>query len=790
MTGLLHEREFSRKSFLKSGGTLVVGFSLAGAGLMPAKAGAAASVGGDIVGPPDPTQVDSWIQVHPDNTVSVNMGKVGNGTGTDTGTAAIAAEELYLPVSMIHLPRWDSGGSRPAPSQGPTVGSNGVASGAQPVRAAAAAAYQALLGLASAQLGVPVSGLSASNGTISGGGKNVTYGQLIGDKLFNVKLTTVTANNTLSVTNPAGNLAAGGSAPGSPGTKPIAQYTLVGTQIPRVDIPDKVTGQFTYVHSIRVPGMLHGRVVRPRGQALYRVGTSAVISVDEKSVSHLPDVQVFRKGDFVGVVALREYDAIQAAAQLKVRWVNEDTLPAVGNLWKNLRNTPAGEIVVMPTKNVGNVDQALAASAKTLSASYGYPTQIHGVIGPSCAIADVTPSGAHVLAQFQGGYDRLRPSIAQTLGLQVNQVRLTFYEGASTFGHNCSDHAAVDAAILSQMAGKPVRVQYMRWDEHGWDNYSPAVLMDVRAGLDANNKITAWDVVAWEPPAPGTVQAPGTQELGFPIGPVASTVITPAANGEPYGTANLSSVSAYQPNYPSWRVTTNSTRMMFRSGTMRGPGFNQPSFANEQMMDELAHLAGMDPVEFRKNHVSDPRWLAVLDAATQAAGWKPKVANSINQTGDVVKGRGISVTTEQSYGAVVADVTVNKKTGKITATHLFAAQENGFTVGPDLVQSQMSGSMIQATSRLLHENLSFNKKRVTSLDWVTYPILRFKDAPKVTTVLIQRTDQPNLGAGEALHPTSAAALANAFFDATGVRMREVPFSPARVRATLKAAGVV
>ena len=785
MTGFMHEKEFSRKTFVKGGGALIVGFSVAGTGLLPATAKAA----GDVVGPPDPTQVDSWIQVHPDNTVSVNMGKVGNGTGTDTGTAAIAAEELYLPVSMIHLPRWDSGSPRPAPSQGPTVGSNGVASGSPPVRAAAAAAYQALLGMASTNLGVPVGSLSAANGTISGGGKSVTYGQLIGDSLFNIKLTTVTANNTLTVTNPAGNLAVGGSTPGAPGTKPVAQYTLVGTQIPRIDIPDKVTGKFTYVHNIRVPGMMHGRVVRPRGQALYRVGTSAVISVDEKSVSHLADVQVFRKGDFVGVVASKEYDAIQAAAQLKVKWVDEDTLPASGNLWKNLRNTPASEIVVIPTKNVGNVDTALAASAKTLSASYGYPTHIHGVIGPSCAIADVTPNGARVLAQFQGGYDRLRPAIAQTLGLQVNQVRLTFYEGASTFGHNCSDHAAVDASILSQMSGKPVRVQYMRWDEHGWDNYSPAVLMDVRAGLDANNKITAWDVVAWEPPAPGTVQAPGTQELGFPIGPVASTVITPAANGEPYGTANLSSVSAYQPNYPNWRVTTNSTRMMFRSGTMRGPGFNQPSFANEQMMDELAHVAGMDPVVFRKNHVSDPRWMAVLDAATQAAGWQPKVANSIKQTGDVVKGRGISVTTEQSYGAVVADVTVNKKTGKITATHLFAAQENGFTVGPDLVQSQMSGSMIQATSRLLHENLSFNKKRVTGLDWVTYPILRFKDAPKVTTVLIQRTDQPNLGAGEALHPTSAAALANAFFDATGVRMRDVPFSPARVRAALKAAGV-
>jgi CO/xanthine dehydrogenase Mo-binding subunit len=781
------EREFSRRSFVK-GGALVVGFGLLGAGV---GGRAAAHAAGDVnvVGPPDPSQVDSWIVVHPDSTVSVIMGKVGNGTGTDTGTAAIAAEELNLPISMIKLPRWDSAGPHPAPSQGPTVGSNGVASGARQVRSAAAAAFQALLDLAAVQLGVARATLTAKDGVVSGGGKTVTYGQLLGDKLFNVRMTAVTANNVIGATNPAGNLAAGGTDPGGPGAKPVSAYTLAGTEVPRIDIPDKVTGRFTYVHNIRVPGMLHGRVVRPRGQAAYRPGTSAVVSVDKSSIAHIPGVQVLRQGDFVGVVAPFEYDAVQAAAQLKVTWANDDTLPGHGNVWKSLRETPASEIVVVPTKNTGNVDRALAASAKVVSATYGYPVHIHGVIGPSSAVADVTKDGARVLCQFQGGYDRLRPAIAQTLGLPVNSVRLTFYEGASTFGHNGSDHAAVDAALLSQLVGKPVRVQYMRWDEHGWDNYSPAVLMDVRAGIDANGRVTAWDVVAWEPPAPGTVQAPATQEVGYPIGPVAVATPTPAANGEPYGTASLSSVSAYSAALTNWRITTNSTRMMFRSGTMRGPGFNQPSFANEQMMDELAYAAGVDPVQFRRNHVSDPRWLAVLDAAAQAANWQPRAAHSVKQTGNVVTGRGVSLTSEQSYCCVIAELTVDRTSGKIKVTHVVAAQENGFTVGPDLVQNQMTGSITQATSRVLWENMTFSKKRITGLDWVTYPILRFKDHPKVTTVLIQRTDQPNLGAGEALHPAPAAAVANAFFDATGVRMREVPFTPARVRATLKAAGV-
>ncbi|HEX4520142.1 MAG TPA: molybdopterin cofactor-binding domain-containing protein [Gaiellaceae bacterium] len=788
MTGLVQERAFSRRSFLKSGGALVVGFSVAGS-LAAGKAGAATGAG-IAAGPPNPAQIDTWIVVHPDNTVSVNMGKVGNGTGTDTGTAAIAAEELYLPMSMLKLIRWNSVGPNPSPSQGPTVGSNGVASGGVQVRAAAAAAYQALAGLASTQLGVPVGGLSAANGVISGGGKSVSYGQLLGDKLFNVKMTTVTANNTISATNPQGNLAAGGSSPGDTGTKPVSQYTLVGTAIPRIDIPAKVIGTFTYVHNIRLPGMLHGRVVRPRGQALYRAGTSAVVSVDESSVAHISGVQVLRKGDFIGVVAPHEYDAIQAAAVLKVQWANADTLPGSGNLWQAIRNTPASEIVRIATKNVGNVDAALAGAAKSLAQTYEWPVHIHGVIGPSCAIADVRGSNATVIAQFQGGYDRLQPSLAQTLGFaSPRSIQLVFYEGSSTYGHNCSDHAAIDAAIMSQLVGKPVRVQYMRWDEHGWDNYAPPVLMDLRAGIDANNKVVAWDVTAWEPPAPGTVQAPGTQELGFPIGPVATSVIVPAANGEPYGTASLSSVSAYQPTATAnWRVTTNSTRMLFRFGTMRGPGFNQPSFANEQMMDELAYAAGMDPVQFRLNHVTDPRWMAVLTAVTQAANWQPKVASSVKQTGNVVKGRGISLTVEQSYGSVIADVSVNMKTGKVSITHLYAAQENGMTVGPDLVKNQMSGSMIQAASRTIQEQETFNKKRITGLDWVTYPILRFADHPSVTTVLIQRMDQPNLGAGEALHPAPAPAIANAFFDATGVRMRSVPLSPARVRAALKAAG--
>jgi CO/xanthine dehydrogenase Mo-binding subunit len=792
MTEML-EKEFSRTTFLRGGGALIVGLGLGGAGVAgKAQAATKASAATNIPGPPDPTLIDSWLAVHPDNTVSIFMGKHENGTGTATGTAMIVAEELSLPVSSIHVERWDSGGVNPVPSQGPTVGSNGIASGGRPMRAAAAAAASALLNLASTKLGVPVASLSAENGVVSGGGRSATYGELIGGQLFNVRMPSsfVTANTTITAANPTGKLAAGGLDPGVPGTKPVAKYTTVGTNVPRIDIPDKVTGKHTYVQNIRVPDMLHGRVVRPRGQAAYVPNSSSVVSIDESSIKHIPGAKVVRRGNFVGVIAPMEYDAIQAAAQLKVKWADPPPLPSDGNLWSSMRATPASNIVVNATRNVGDVDAALASSAKVLTATYAWPFNIHGVIGPSAAVADVSKDGATLLCQFQGGYDRLRPAIAETINLPVNSVRLIYYEGASTFGHNGSDHAAVDAAIMSQIAGRPVRVQHMRWDEHGWDNYSPAVLMDVRAGLDANGKVTAYEVTGWQPPAPGTVQAPGSEAVGFPIGPVVSGP-TPAANGEPYGTANMSAVnltSVYAGNIANQRVKTNSIRMLFRSGTMRGPGFVQPSWAFEQMMDELAYAAKTDPIAFRAAHVSNPRWAAVLTAVAQAANWKPRVAASSLSDKNIVTGRGVSLTTEQSYGAVIADVTVNKTTGKVLVTHMYAAQENGFSLGPDLVANQMSGNLIMATGRTLHEQMKFNTKQVTGVDWVTYPILRFKDHPKVTTVVIQRTDLTNEGVGEALSSTPAPAIANAFFDATGVRIREAPLTPVRVRAVLAAGG--
>ena len=767
MTGLLHEKEFSRSSFLKGGGALVVGFSLAGG----AFAGKAAAVNG----PPSMSSIDSWLTVNADNTVTVYLGKIELGQGATTGLRQIAAEELNLPFSSVTSPlQEDTGGDHPAQNQGPTVGSGSISGGGPQLRSAAAYAFQALLGMASAKLGVPVTSLTAANGVISGGSGSVKYSDLVAGKLFNVTTPVVTLG--------------AGVAP----AKPIDQYTVVGTRIPRIDIPAKVMGTYTYVHNVRVPGMLHGRVVRPRGQGSYGTGAT-VLSVDTGSVAHIPNVQVVHVGNFLGVVAPHEFDAIQAAAQLKVTWQTQPLLPGTGNQYAQMvAQDAAGLAANKVAAQTGNVAAGFASAAKVITQSYTYPYQVHGSIGPSCAVADVTPTSAMVLTNTQGIY-RLQGTIAQTINLPLASVRVQYWEGASAFGHCTSDDVAQAAAVMSQSVGKPVRVQFMRWDEHGWDFYGPAELNVVRGGIDASGNIVAFDYTSYVPY--GTNAQETTNELvGFgPLTPLAASA----------GGADTTN-SGTQYNIPNRRVTTKSVPLSpgyLKTGPLRGPGAPQCIFASEQMVDELAHAANMDPVAFRLQNIAtttDPaygtpggtRWLSVLNAAAQAAGWTPRVAASNLSSDNVVTGRGIALGSfANSQSGVVAEIQVNKTTGKITPINMYASQNAGLAVNPALVENQMSGALIMGTSRGLFEEVVYDKNRVTSLDWVSYPIMRFKDAPKVTTVVIQRTDLQPTGSGEPPNCPAAAAVANAFFDATGVRIRQAPMTPAHVRAALKAAGV-
>jgi CO/xanthine dehydrogenase Mo-binding subunit len=750
--------ELSRRRFLAGSGALVVGFSLGRGSAGAAHAAFQPSVGA----------VDSWITIHPDNTAELKTSHVDPGNGAATGLLAIMAEELGLSLAQVDHSRWDT---YLLVNSGATSGSSAVQSAGPSVRAAAAYAYQALLGLASAQLGEPVSSLSVSRGVVSAGGKTVTYGQLVGDKLLNATIGTPQLN-------PGGGIA-----------KPVSQYKLVGTRFPRKTIRDKVTGTYPYVHNIHVPGMLHGRVVRPRGQGAY--GTAApILAVDARSVRHIPGVRVLRVGDFLGVVAPREYDAIQAAAQLKVTWKDSSSLPSSGDLAAAMRRQDAsGHAPARTALDQGNVDAALGSAAKVVKQSYLFHGQGHMPIGPCCAVADVKPDHATIFSNTQA-IEGMVTAIQQLLGFpDPAQVRAFWYEGSSSFGPgNRYVDTAKAAAIMSKLAGAPVRVQLMRWDEHGWNAYGPAHLMDLRGGIDSSGKIVAYDYTVLAQPSTALDL---TQELLRTL-TYGQSVVQPSGSIYPTPGTTSPNPANTAPMYdiPHKRLTGKTLPLFegyFANGPLRDPAGPQTSFASEQLIDELAYAANMDPLAFRRLNVGDDRWLGVLNAAAQAARWKPRVAGSEKQSGNVVSGRGFAFGRHGSAGmaAAVVEITVVRKTGAIAVEHVYNALDAGLAIGLELVENQMTGASVQGVSRALLEEVRFDRRRVTSLDWVSYPILRFRDHPKVTNVIVQRTDQIPLGAGEPSTTPIAAAIANAFFDATGVRIRTVPMTPWRVRATLK-----
>jgi CO/xanthine dehydrogenase Mo-binding subunit len=784
---VVSEREFSRRSFVKGGGAMVVGFSMLGAGV-----GARIAKGAEdpyhSPGPPPLNAVDSWLVVHADNTVTLKPGKEELGQGTGTALLMIAAEELDVAMSQIRSLTQDTAFS---PDQGATVGSGSIANGGPQIRAAAAAARSKLLDLAAANLGVAKASLTVSNGVVSGGGRTVTYGALLGDKVFNV-------------TVPSTSLASG-----APGTKPISQYKLVGQHhIPRVDIPAKVNGKFVYVHNVRVPGMLHGRVVRPRGQGAYGDGTAPkVLSVDASSIKNVAGAQIVRFKDFVGVVAPTEYAAIQGASQLKVTWAENPVLPGVGNLWKQMRDQDAaGKTPARALVSTGNFQAAYNAAPLTLEQSYKFHYNGSMPIGPCCAVADVTSNGVRVFSSTQGVYgtrtavSNVLQQVMGTSAPPASRIRITYYEGASNYGPASPyDDATEAASIMSALVGKPVRVQFMRWDEHGWGHYGPAMLSDIRGAVSADGTLTGFEFTAFAMPYYST--SPSLQSVSGSAQFATSGQMSTVLNGEAYNVANrrvLAKDLPVQNNY-------------FKARHLRAPLSPQISFAAEQAIDELAYMAKMDPVAFRLKNVAtvtgstpDPhqRWKGVLEGVAKISNWQPGVAASKLSSGNVVSGRGVAFGFyANSPAAGVAEIELNKKTGKILVKKAYATLDAGFIVYPEGLHNNEEGGLVQGISRALFEQVAFDKKGVTSTDWVTYPMIRFADAPKVTLVPIQRTDvqinattsvaaggSRSTGAGEPAVVPMAAAIANAFFDATGLRIREAPMTPGRVRAVLKAGG--
>jgi len=805
MTGFLHEKELSRKKFLAGSGALVVGV-----GAFAGKAQAA--TGNTPFGQrtpndyaPDLNQVDTWLAITADNKVIVTHGEP-EFAGTPTGILMLAAEELNVTdMNMMVYAKPESWLNM----TGGGGGSGGISTRSTQLRAAAAYAKGILLNMASTNLGVPVGSLSMSNGTITGGGKSVTYGQLIGGKTFNYLM----SSN-------------GGQTSATPGqgiAKPVSQYQLVGKLKHRIDIPAKVMGTYTYIHNVRVPGMLHARRVRPRGAGADASQNHFPLSIDASSIAHIPGAQVVQINNFVSVVAPKEYDAIQAAAQLKVVWKDDPKFgdKGSGNYWSWLRKAADTNTDNPPryTADTGGVPAAMASAAAKVSATYKYPYNNFVPIGPHCAVADVRGTTSATV-YVQGQQINQAGSLASLLGISPQNIRVIWFEGSSSYGGGQQLQAVEEAASISQKVGKPVRLQWMRWDQHGWDSYGPSHMYDVTMGADSTGRIVAADWVTYGQPA-GNIDT-HLELLGLatwpavpgPGGPTPSDV---GSTATPY------SNTQYNPAFQYQRRVLAKTQPVYqgalKTSALRAPNAPQSYFASEQIVDELAFALKMDPVAFRKKNIDGSttigaRWLSVVDAATIASGWTPRVANSIQQTGDVVKGRGFGIGTfASSQCALVCDVEVNKKTGKILVKHVYIAQNNGVTVNLEGVTTQMSGALIQGLSRAMYEEATWSKDRVTSLDWVSYPILRFKDAPKVTLINVhpgkytittpgdetQDVQQGNTNAfangwtltGSGEPPTTAisSAVANAFFDATGVRIRQAPMNPATVRQVLKDAGV-
>jgi nicotinate dehydrogenase subunit B len=727
-----------RRDFLKAGGALIVGFPLRG--LLHGQER------GTIAGPPDAKQVDTWLAIHADNTATVYIGFAELGQGASTALLQVAAEELDMDMSQIKTVRLDT---NVTPNQGGTYSSAAIARGGPQVRTAAAEARAALLRMASKKLDTPVDQLTVSRGIVSVSGnpsRSIKYGELLGEQPFHLAFT--------------------GNAP----IKPPSEYKIVGKDIPRNEVPDIVSGQYTYMQHVRVPGMLHGRLVRPRGQSAYGMGAK-VLMLDESSIRDIPGTRVLRRGDFVGVVAENEWDAIRAARQLKVTWDTTPGLPGINKLHQHMRASATTDRVVVER---GDVTAAIKQAAHAVAHTYHCPYQAHAPFGPNCALAQVTADSALVMCSTQDVYGT-RNTLSRVLNLPIAKIRVQYYEGSGTYGHSCYDDAAQSAALLSQLAAAPVRVQFMRWDEHGWDNYGPAHIGEVRAAIDANGKLVAYQYDGWHhnwSAVETAAQLAGTPAAEWNVG--AAQQVNPMSCGGMYDIANVRLVNHQLP-----------AKEYLKGAWLRSPLDLSFAFASEQTIDELAHLAAIDPYDFRRSNIKDARWLGVLDAVAKSANWAPRRSKKDRDRQRLVTGRGIGLGTHlASYGAAVADVEVEKETGRVTIRRLFGAIDCGLAVNPGFIENQISGQLVQTASRMLHEEVTFNTTNVTSLDWNSYPILRFEECPEVHATVVQRLNERSSGAGEEVMAATAAAIANAFYDATGTRMREFPMTPKRVLAAL------
>jgi len=776
---LEHSATPSRREFLKTSGMLVVGVSAATV-VGPFVSDAAAQAARGLYPDPDYHQLDSWIVIHEDNTATFYVGKTDCGQGTGTAFRQMMSDELDIAYDKTTC---IMGTTDITVDQGGSGGSDAIQTDGWPMRRVAAEGRRVLLEMGSQRLGVPVAGLAVSNAVITvkaDPSKKVTYGELIGGRKFNVTLTGANIDATTGVAK----------------VKPVQELKMVGQSPQRYDIPAKVDGSNKWAVDVKLPGMVHARNVKPP------VAGAKLVSVDESSVRNLPGlVKVVSKGNYVAVVFEREEQAIAGARQLKVNWQKPATqpFPKSDDLFTYMRGA-------MPTSKpaptvIGNPDAAFAGAAKVVEAEYEVPFQGHTAIGPAHATADPSNGQLTIYSNDMKSYG-MRNGVAQFLGMPREQVRVVWMDGPQGYGRTAADDAGFEAAYLATELGRPVRMQWMRSEEQAWDTKGPAFVVKIRGALDAQGNLAALDY---------TARSCDYNHLGYNE---PDTVLIAQLMGKRRAMPAAGNSAFPNEMYaiPHRRTALEVVGLPLiwetplRTGNLRDPNGPQSTFASESFIDEMAAAAKADPIEFRMrmltasnaddNGFRRARSIAVLKAAAEKYGWQPRPApNGQRARGDILTGRGVSYTyRNQTIVAEIAEVEVNRKTGRVWVKRLVCAHDCGLVVNPEGLRRTIEGGMLHSISRALYEEVAFDTEKVLSVDWASHPTLTHLDAPaQIDVVMVNgdpnpnRPDLPHYGAGETSCKPMIAAVANAIFDATGVRMRRVPFRKERVLAALNAA---
>jgi len=700
--------------------------------------------------------LDAWVRINPDETITLFTGKVEFGQGIKTAIAQIGAEELDVSLERIRIAATDTDHS---PDEGLTVGSMSLETTGEAIRQATAEARHFLLSIAYEELEAPIERLTVNDGTITDpvSGRSTTYWQLFAGGSFSRQVT------------------------GQQRQKSPESYTLLGQGVKRLDLAEKVSGAFTYLHDLDLPGMAHGRVLRPPHYA------ARLASVDLTAAEGIPGVlKVVRDGGFLAVIAEREEQAIAAIEFLResASWEGKQDFPPQDSLYDHMLSQPAQSFPVvdgMPVEDsvpsINTPDQA----AHTLQATYYRPYQMHASLGPSAAAALLEAGKLTLWVQSQGVYP-IRAAVGHVLGMAEEDIHVIHVEGAGCYGHNGADDAVLDAALLAkEIPGRPVLLKWSREDEHGWEPYGPAMMVKMQASLDADGAVMDWNHDVWSYPHLGRAQSGGDS----------SGLLAAWHLAEPFERGQLRSELAphvgghrnADPLYafPQRRIVKHLIpESPLRASALRGLGAYGNVFAIESFMDELALAAGVDPVQFRLDHLEDERAQAVIRAATEKAGWGQRNKED-------GRGQGMAFAqykNRQCYAAVIVDLHVDRNSGQIHLERVVIAADTGQIVNPDGLSNQLEGGFVQAASWTLHEEVGFDQDGITSRDWDSYPILRFTNAPKIETLLINRPGMPFLGSGEAAIGPTPAAIANAVYDGVGTRLREIPFTPERVKAAL------